>query len=118
MRQRDLELLDSYLKPLHAASDRHESEIRTIERTCDKMWTRVKDIERDNEAHKTSIAQGLASVRSLLQRANRARRDVEAFIDDDDQVVVDTAGETVNVEAPNNDALATARAKRPGRTVL
>lgn len=75
MRKADLELIEVRLEPLQTARDRHNESINKNERNLSELTERVKDLERDREAHDTNIAQGLASIRSLLQRANRAARE-------------------------------------------
>jgi len=75
VRKSDLELLEVRLEPLQAARDRLTTDLGETRRLCVDLVERVKDLERNEEIHKTEIAQGLASIRSLLQRANRAARE-------------------------------------------
>ncbi len=115
MRKRDLELLEMRFEPLQAARDRHDASIMAQSRHAIELTNRVKDLERNEEIHKTEIAQGLASIRSLLQRANRAAR--EQGIVEDDEVVAESLPE-VDVVRSAGQVLADARAKSPGRNVL
>jgi len=84
VRKADIEMLEVRLEPLQTARDRHESEINSIKRASEECRERIKDLERDKEGFATSIEQGLASIRSLLQRANRAAREQKIIEDDDD----------------------------------
>ena len=115
MRQRDLELLDSHLKPLHASIDRLTSDVSGLLRTITELRDRVKDLERTEEMHKTEIAQGLASIRSLLTRANRAARE-QGIIEDDPPI--DDAVPEVKVPTSRDDATRAVRARMQGHTVL
>ena len=110
MRQRDIEVFEVHLEPLRIAKDRHESTLRDLIKTCEGLANRVKDLERDGEAHSTSIAQGLASVRSLLQRANRAARAVE----EEEEAVVAEPVPPVNIRQHRDDVIRAARTQ-PGR---
>ncbi len=117
MRKGDLELLEVRLEPLQTARDRHESNINSLLRTIDELRQRVKDLERNEEIHKTEIAQGLASIRSLLQRANRAARE-QGIIEEDEIDTTPPPGH-VGTAPPTGDQLhADLRAKMVGRTVL
>ncbi len=117
MRKGDLELLELRLEPLQAARDRHESNINSLLRTIDELRQRVKDLERNEEIHKTEIAQGLASIRSLLQRANRAARE-QGIIEDDELEPVDNPAPVVNAPSTPDQLHADLRAKMSGRTLL
>jgi len=110
MRQRDLELLDSHLKPLHAASDRNTSDLNGIKRVVEELSDRVKDLERGTETHSLEIAQGLASIRSLLQRASRAARET-GIIEEAEQDLVDRAEKEGNPIRSRDDVVRAARAR-------
>jgi len=118
MRKGDLELLEVRLEPLQTARDRLETAVGEVARQVAAMTDRVKDLERNEEVHKTEIAQGLASIRSLLQRANRAAREVG--IVDEDEIVgpldVEPAG--VKVGPTIDERIRAARIAHPERTVL
>lgn len=96
MRKGDLELLEVRLEPLQTTRDRHESEILSIKRAVEDCRSKLKDLKRDRDAHSTAIEQGLASIRSLLTRANRAAREQKIIEDDDDQV----PGQPIDNPAP------------------
>ncbi len=117
MRKGDLELLEVRLEPLQAARDRLTTDLGELRRIVVDLVTKVKDQERDSEAHKTDIAQGLASIRSLLQRANRAARE-QRIIEDEDEEVVATPAPAAYVVASPDEKTRAARAKEPGRTIL
>jgi len=89
VRTADLEMLEIRLEPLQTARDRHEKEISSNSRAIKKATMKLKDLQRDASAHTLSIEQGLASIRSLLQRANRAARE-QGIITDDDPPPVET----------------------------
>jgi len=115
VRKGDLELLEVRLEPLQTARDRLEADLGELRRSVADLTERLKDLERNGEAHKTDIAQGLASVRSLLQRANRAARE-QAIIGDDE---LDLPVDPVHVAAPSRDEVVrAARAKHSGRSLL
>jgi len=115
VRKADLELLEVRLEPLQAARDRLTTDLGELRRTVVDLVVQVKDLVRDGEAHKTDIAQGLASIRSLLQRANRAARE-QGIIEDDE---LDLPVDPVHVAVPTvDDVTRAARAKHSGRTVL
>ncbi len=114
MRKSDLELLEVRLEPLQAARDRLTTDLGETRRAMSDLLQRVKDIERDGEAHKTDIAQGLASIRSLLQRANRAAR--AADIIEDDEVAIPEP--PVNVQPTRDDIIRQARQRADGRHIL
>jgi len=107
MRKSDLELLEVRLEPLQAARDRLTTDLGECRRSIVDLSGRVKDLERDGEAHKTDIAQGLASIRSLLQRANRAARAAEIIKDDE----VAEPVPAVNVAPTRDDVIRAARAR-------
>lgn len=96
MRKADTEYVEMLLEPLRTAKDRHDESLRVLERTGKDLLDRVKDIERDKEAYSTGIEQGLASIRSLLQRANRAARE-QGIIEDADEP---TPGQLIDNPAP------------------
>lgn len=115
MRKGDLELLEVRLEPLQIARDRLEAGLGNALRSLQALEVRVKDLERNEETHKTEIAQGLASIRSLLQRANRAAR--EQGMIEGEEVVAESLPE-VNVPRTADQIVVDARARNPGRTVL
>jgi len=110
MRKSDLELLEVRLEPLQAARDRLTTDLGEARRATADLLERVKDLERNEEVHKTEIAQGLASIRSLLQRANRAAR--EQGIIEDEEVAPEVPA--VNVGPTRDDIIRAAR-QRHGR---
>jgi len=110
MRKSDMELLEVRLEPLQIARDRHDADLGETRRSVVDLSARVKDLERDGDAHKTDIAQGLASIRSLLQRANRAAR--EQGIIEDEEVAPEIT--TVNVAPSRDDIIRAARKNRHG----
>lgn len=115
MRKGDLELLEMRLAPHAASIDRLTTDTGELVRSVAELTGRMKDLERNTEAHKTDIAQGLASIRSLLQRANRAARDVGIVGADGLDLPVDP----VHVGAPTRDeVIRAARAKHSGRALL
>lgn len=114
MRKSDLEMLEVRLEPLQTTRDRHESEIASNKRYIVEIGARLKELERDADAHKTDIAQGLASIRSLLQRANRAAR--EQGIVEEDEVAPEVPA--VNVPRTRDDIIRDARQRHAGRTIL
>jgi len=91
LRKADIEMLEVRLEPLQTARDRHESEINSMKRAMEEMRSKYKDLKRDRDAHSTSIEQGLASIRSLLQRANRAAREQGIIEDDPEPQPIDNA---------------------------
>jgi len=107
MRKSDLELLEVRLEPLQAARDRLTTDLGETRRSVVDLSGRVKELERDSEAHKTDIAQGLASIRSLLQRANRAARE-QGIVDDDE---VANPEPVVNVAPSRDDVIRLARSR-------
>jgi len=115
VRKGDLELLEMRLEPHSAAIDRLTSDMGQWLRVVADLKDRVKDIERNDEIRKTEIAQGLASIRSLLQRANKAARDTGIVEDEEDLAVSQPA---VNTPRTADQIIADARAKHGGRTVL
>lgn len=115
MRQRDLEILDSHLKPIHAAQDRVDEAVRVNVSGIIALRDQVRDLQRNEEIHKTEIAQGLASIRSLLTRANRAARE-QGIVEDDSPI--DEITQMPNVELGNDVRIKRARTANPGRTVL
>jgi len=115
VRKGDLEMLEVRLEPLQTARDRLEAGQGENRRAISELRDRVKDLERNEEVHKTEIAQGLASIRSLLTRANRAARE-QGIIED--EVPLDEISGAVDVEAHNDQRLDRARNKAGGRRVL
>lgn len=113
MRKSDLELLEVRLEPLQIARDRLEADSGENRRMTVDLIERVKDLERNGEIHKTEIAQGLASIRSLLQRANRAARE-QGIIEEDE---IDAAVPEVNITRTPDQLHADLRARMP-RTLL
>ena len=102
-----MELLEVRLEPLQAARDRLTTDLGENRRMCADLIERVKDLERNEEVHKTEIAQGLASIRSLLQRANRAAREVDIIVDDE----VAEPVPAVNVAPSRDDIIRLARSR-------
>lgn len=84
MREKDMEWVEMNLKPLRVATDRLDEAMHSTVRQLEDYKERVRVIEQSIDAQKTDIAQGLASIRSLLQRANRAAREQGIIEDDDD----------------------------------
>ena len=115
MRKADLEMLEVRLEPLQTARDRLEADLGEMRRALREVVDQVKDLQRNEQTHATEIAQGLASIRSLLQRANRAARE-QGIIEDEPPI--DEPGEPVNVESHHDHALSRARTANPGRKVL
>jgi len=115
VRKSDLELLEMHLTPHGAAIDRLTVDVGEAKRASKEAVERLKDLERDRDAHKTDIAQGLASIRSLLQRANRVARQTEIIEDDE---VVDEPEPEVNTLRTADQIVADARARNPGRSIL
>jgi len=117
MRKPDLEMLELRLEPLQAARDRLTTDLGENRRATGDLLERVKDLERNEEIHKTEIAQGLASIRSLLQRANRAARE-QRIIDDDDDPLLDVTEPIVNTPRTPDDLHRELRGKMSGRVLL
>ena len=115
MRQKDLELLETHLKPMYASVDRLTADLGDALRTASDLRDRVKDLERNGEAHSLEIAQGLASIRSLLTRANRAAKE-QGIIEDDEPIDGDEP--EVQTAPTREDATRAVRARLQGRTVL
>lgn len=115
MRKGDLEMLEVRLEPLQTARDRLEADLGEQRRGLREVRDQVKDLQRNEQTHATEIAQGLASIRSLLQRANRAAR--EQGIIEDELPVAEEVPE-VNTELTSDQRIAAARTANPGRTVL
>ncbi len=115
MRKADLELLEMRLEPHSRSIERHESEISALRRGGSGLQDRVKDLERNEEVHKLEIAQGLASIRSLLQRANKLSREI-GIIEGEDELAEPTPA--VNTAKTTDDIVRAARAKHPGRALL
>jgi len=113
MRKSDMEMLEVRLEPLQTARDRLGIDLNAADRRIADLTERVKDLERNEEIHKTEIAQGLASIRSLLQRANRAARQ-QGIIEDDE---VDEPPPLVNTPRTADQLHADLRA-RATRTIL
>ncbi len=118
MRKGDLELLEMRLEPHGHSIDRLTSDVSGLLRTITELRDRVKDLERNEEVHKTEIAQGLASIRSLLQRANRAARETGIIETEDDELPVADPGPEVNVVVTPDERIRRARTANPGRTLL
>lgn len=78
MRKADLELIEMNLEPLRTARDRMENRINSLEGITVEQLERIKDLERGKDANDTAIAQGLASVRSMLQRNDKLSRKLDA----------------------------------------
>lgn len=115
MRQKDLEMIEMRLDPHSKAIDRLTADVGDSLRALSDMRDRVKDLERNEQKHSTEIAQGLASIRSLLQRANKAARDTGII---EDEPELDAEEPTVNTLPTRDDATRAARLKLQGRTVL
>jgi len=111
VRQADLELIEQHLEPLRTAKDRHEATLNTLLKSISKIRAQVKDLKRDRGAHSTSIEQGLASIRSLLTRANRAARE-QGIIEEDPEL--DVSEPAVNVAPTRDQIVRAARAKSEG----
>jgi len=105
MRKSDLELLESRFGPVYATQDRLTTDVSLLLRTIDELRIQVKDLERDKEAHSTSIAQGLASVRSMLQRNNKAVRALGEL--EEEEVAPEVPA--VNVAPTRDDIIRAAR---------
>jgi len=118
MRKSDLELLEMRLEPHSAAIDRLTRDVGQWTRVQADMLDRVKDLERDKEAHSTSIAQGLASVRSILQRANKLTRELEVVEEEEENMPVDPVVAPVNIRQQRDDVIRRARARHPGASLL
>jgi len=117
MRKADLELLEVRLEPLQTARDRIDEAMRLTVAQLNEVRDKVRDLERNEEIHKTEIAQGLASIRSLLQRANRAARDV-GIIEDDELDPPANPVQVVATPKTPDSILASARARNPEKTIL
>jgi len=111
VRQADLELIETHLEPLRTAKDRHEATIGTLLESVRKMRAQIKDLKRDRGAHSTSIEQGLASIRSLLTRANRAARE-QGIIEEETEL--DIPAPNPNVALTRDQIVRAARAKSEG----
>lgn len=98
MRKGDLELLEVRLEPLQIARDRHDTELLSIERAITELRDQVSGLVKGQTIQDLGIEQGLASIRSLLQRANRAAREQGIIANDDelDTPSVETHNETVS----------------------
>jgi len=90
LRKPDIEMLEVRLEPLQTARDRHNEAIHTNVRHIQEIRDRVGELEKMGDINGLAIEQGLASIRSLLQRANRAARE-QGIIEDDDDLPVETA---------------------------
>ncbi len=112
-----MELLEVRLEPLQIARDRIDEAMRVTVAQLNEVRDKVRDLERNEEIHKTEIAQGLASIRSLLQRANRAARE-QGIITDDPDGVVDTPAPVMNTARTADQLHADLRVKMAGRTIL
>lgn len=118
MRKGDLELLEIRLEPLQTARDRHNESINSNTRNVSELTDRVRDLERDAAAHAVSIDQGLASIRSLLQRANRAAREQGIIEEENGEPEVDTNPAPLNVRGLRDEVIRRARARHPGASIL
>jgi len=114
MRKSDLELLEMRLEPHGHAIDRLTSDVSSALRTITELREQVKDLQRNEEVHKTEIAQGLASIRSLLQRANRAARE-QGIIGEEEVAIPEPV---VNVEPTRDDIIRQARQRDGRRHIL
>jgi len=114
MRKSDMEMLEMRLEPLQTARDRHNETINTLGRQLADLTTQVKDLVRDGQAHDLTIKQGLASVRSLLQRAHRLERSQA----DEDAERLDDPEPAVNVAPTRDDIIRAARSRHAGRRML
>jgi len=114
MRKSDLELLEMRLEPHGVSIDRLTADMGQWLRAFADLKDRVKDLERDKEAHSTSIAQGLASVRSMLQRNNKAVRALGEL--EEEEVAPDEP--EVNVPATRDDIIRAARLRHGKRHLL
>jgi len=114
MRKSDLEMLEMRLEPHAVSIDRLTSDVSAALRTITELRDQVKDLERNEEIHKTEIAQGLASIRSLLTRANRAAKEVGII--EDDEVAPDEPA--VNVAPTRDDVIRSARLRDGKRHIL
>lgn len=118
MRKGDLELLEIRFEPLQTARDRHNESINTNTRNLSELTDRVKDLERDGAGHALSIEQGLASIRSLLQRANRMAREQGIIEEEEEEAEVDTPGTGMNVRELRDVTIRTARARHQRGNLL
>jgi len=64
-----------HLEPLRVTKDRHNENLNTLNRQYGELSDLVKDLGRDRDGHDLAIKQGLASIRSLFQTANRKMRE-------------------------------------------
>jgi len=106
VREKDMEWVEMNLKPLRVTCDRLDEALHAISRQHEEYKERVRILEQTREADTTSIAQGLSSIRSLLQRANRAARD-QGIIEDEDE-------EEPEVPAVDSGSLVPHTARRSG----
>ncbi len=118
MRKSDIELLEVRLEPLQTARDRLESDVGELKRSVAALDDHVKNLERNEEIHSTEIAQGLASIRSLLQRANRAAREQGIIEDEEPDPEVDSTPAVVNIRQRRDEVIRHARIMHPGTSLL
>ena len=118
MRKSDMELLEMRLEPHSTAIDRLTADVGQWMRVQADILDRVKDLERDKEAHATSIAQGLSSVRSMLQRNLRAQRSVDEVEEEEEELPVDPVPAPVNIRDQRDEVIRKARARYPGGSIL
>ncbi len=79
MRKMDTEWVEMRLAPLFATQDRHNEQINAADRAVTDLESKVRDLERDRDAHALTVEQAANSVRSLLQQANRKLRQTGAL---------------------------------------
>ncbi len=108
MRKQDLELLEMHLEPLRTTKDRHESLINEMKRVNGELQSRVTELEKSETMHGLAIDQGLASIRSLLQRAHREARKLGMVEGDKDGIDYEEI-------VPNTMASATPETPAPPR---
>lgn len=95
------------LEPHGISIDRLTTDMGSALRDYGELRRRLTDLENKEEIHKTEIAQGLASIRSLLQRANRAAREV-GIIEEDE---VAPEEHPANIAPSRDDIIRSARAR-------
>lgn len=115
MRKGDLELLESRFGPVYATQDRLTKDVSECLRLVKASVDRLKDLERDRESNGLKIDQSLASVRSMLQRANRVAR-VAAEAEEEEEVAESVP--EVKIPRTADQIIADARARNAGRTIL
>lgn len=117
LRKADLELLDVHLEPLRTTRDRHEAEIKTLERDGKSLSEQLANHLRDADANDLAIKQALATVRSLIQRAHRLSKEELGEEEEEPTVAVDNEPQPMNVRAYRDSVIRKARA-RSGRSAL